>query len=46
MCDLNGQYRRIKTEVDQAIQEVINTSAFIKGPDVKAFEAKHIQAAE
>jgi dTDP-4-amino-4,6-dideoxygalactose transaminase len=40
MCDLNGQYRKIKTEVDQAIQEVINTSAFIKGPDVKAFEAE------
>jgi UDP-2-acetamido-2-deoxy-ribo-hexuluronate aminotransferase len=43
MCDLNGQYRKIKTEVDQAIQEVINTSAFIKGPDVKAFEAELAQ---
>jgi len=43
MCDLNGQYRKIKTEVDQAIQEVINTSAFIKGPDVKLFEAELAQ---
>jgi UDP-2-acetamido-2-deoxy-ribo-hexuluronate aminotransferase len=43
MCDLNGQYRKIKTEVDQAIHEVINTGAFIKGPDVKAFEAELAQ---
>ena len=43
MCDLNGQYSKIKTEVDQAIQEVINTSAFIKGPDVKAFETELAQ---
>jgi UDP-2-acetamido-2-deoxy-ribo-hexuluronate aminotransferase len=43
MCDLNGQYRKIKTEVDKAIQEVINTTAFIKGPDVKAFEAELAQ---
>ncbi len=43
MCDLNGQYRKIKTEVDQAIHEVIDTSAFIKGPDVKAFEAELAQ---
>lgn len=40
MCDLKGQYRKIKTEVDLAIQEVIDTSAFIKGPDVKTFEAE------
>jgi UDP-2-acetamido-2-deoxy-ribo-hexuluronate aminotransferase len=43
MCDLNGQYRKIKTEVDQAIQDVISASAFIKGPDVKAFEAELAQ---
>jgi UDP-2-acetamido-2-deoxy-ribo-hexuluronate aminotransferase len=43
MCDLNGQYRKIKTEVDQAIQDVINAGAFIKGPDVKAFEAELAQ---
>jgi len=43
MVDLHGQYTKIKTEVDLAIQEVINTSAFIKGPDVKAFEAELAQ---
>lgn len=38
MVDLNGQYNKIKTEIDQAIQNVIDTSAFIQGPDVKEFE--------
>lgn len=38
MVDLNGQYNNIKDQVDLAIQTVINNSAFIKGPDVKAFE--------
>jgi len=40
MVDLLGQYRRIKPEIDQAIQNVIDNTAFIKGPDVKAFEAE------
>jgi UDP-2-acetamido-2-deoxy-ribo-hexuluronate aminotransferase len=52
MVDLQGQYKRIKPEVDRAIQEVIDNTAFIKGPDVKAFEtelalylgAKHVIA--
>jgi UDP-2-acetamido-2-deoxy-ribo-hexuluronate aminotransferase len=43
MCDLKGQYRKIKQEVDLAIREVIDTSAFIKGPDVKAFEEELAQ---
>ena len=38
MVDLHGQYLKIKTEVNQAIQEVIDTSAFIRGADVKSFE--------
>ncbi len=38
MVDLNGQYERIKREVDEAIQKVLDSTAFIKGPDVKAFE--------
>ena len=38
MVDLNGQYEKIKKEVDEAIQRVLDTTAFIKGPDVKAFE--------
>ncbi len=38
MVDLAGQYLRIKEEIDSAIQGVIDSTAFIKGPDVKAFE--------
>lgn len=37
MVDLFSQYEKIKPEVDKAIQNVIDTSAFINGPDVKAF---------
>ena len=37
MVDLKSQYEKIKAEVDVAIQNVINTTAFINGPDVKAF---------
>lgn len=38
MVDLVGQYARIKTEVDSALQRVIDSAAFINGPEVKAFE--------
>ena len=37
MVDLKRQYEKIKTEVDTAIQSVINTTAFIGGPEVNAF---------
>jgi dTDP-4-amino-4,6-dideoxygalactose transaminase len=37
MVDLRSQYDLIKTEVDQAIQGVIDTTAFINGPQVKNF---------
>ena len=37
MVDLNGQYLKIKDEIDQAIQEVISSSAFINGKPVEAF---------
>jgi len=40
MVDLRGQYEKIKTEVDQNIQEVLNTTAFINGPAVKEFQAQ------
>ena len=40
MVDLKGQYEQIKPEVDQAIQAVIDSTAFINGPDVKAFAAE------
>jgi len=50
MVDLVGQYQQIKPEVDAAIQRVIDSAAFINGPDVKEFEkelaaylgAKHV----
>ncbi len=37
MVDLKSQYQNIKTEIDQAIQEVIDTTTFIKGPAVAQF---------
>src|SRR5690606_35351201 len=37
MVDLKRQYRNIKTEVDQAIQEVIESATFINGPAVQSF---------
>jgi UDP-2-acetamido-2-deoxy-ribo-hexuluronate aminotransferase len=38
MVDLKSQYEKIKTEVDSGIQEVINNTQFIKGPQIKQFE--------
>jgi dTDP-4-amino-4,6-dideoxygalactose transaminase len=38
MVDLVGQYQKIKPEVDAALQRVIDTAAFINGPEVKEFE--------
>ncbi len=37
MVDLNGQYFRIKEEVDRGIQTVIQSSQFINGPIVSEF---------
>ena len=37
MVDLKGQYLKIKDEVDAAIHEVIDNTAFINGPAVKEF---------
>ncbi len=39
MVDVKGQYRKIKTEVDNAVLEVIESGAFINGPAVKSFQA-------
>lgn len=38
MVDLKSQYEKIKTEVDSAIQNVLNNTAFINGPEVKGFQ--------
>jgi dTDP-4-amino-4,6-dideoxygalactose transaminase len=37
MVDLKSQYKKIKSEVDAAMQEVIDTTAFINGPQVGLF---------
>ena len=39
MVDLHGQYLRLKTEIDAAIQTVIDSSAFINGSQVGLFAA-------
>jgi len=38
MVDLKAQYEKIGSEIDIAIKSVLETTAFIKGPDVKLFE--------
>ncbi len=38
MVDLHGQYLKIKDEVDEAIQGVIDSTAFIRGKDVGEFQ--------
>jgi len=40
MVDLKGQYSHIKAEVDEAILNVVNATAFINGPEVKAFQSE------
>lgn len=38
MVDLVSQYEKIKSTLDKKVIEVINSSAYINGPEVKAFE--------
>ncbi|MEM9918109.1 MAG: DegT/DnrJ/EryC1/StrS family aminotransferase [Bacteroidota bacterium] len=38
MVDLKKQYLNMKAEIDQAIQEVVDSTRFIGGPVVKAFQ--------
>src|SRR5687768_9509409 len=40
MVDLVGQYRKIQPEIDKAVLDVIQSSAYINGPEVKAFQAE------
>lgn len=39
MVDLRAQYDKISSEIDFAIKKVIESSAFINGPDVKSFQS-------
>ena len=38
MVDLKSQYHALKDEIDQAVAEVLESCAFILGPQVQAFE--------
>ncbi|MFT7614075.1 MAG: UDP-2-acetamido-2-deoxy-ribo-hexuluronate aminotransferase, partial [Parvicellaceae bacterium] len=40
MVDLVTQYEDIKSEVDQAILNVMSSAQFINGPEVKAFQSE------
>jgi UDP-2-acetamido-2-deoxy-ribo-hexuluronate aminotransferase len=40
MVDLIGQYEKIKPEIDKAVLDVITSSAYINGPEVKAFQSE------
>jgi len=37
MVDLQGQYQRLKSEFDPALQEVLDSCYFVGGPSVKSF---------
>ena len=39
MVDLQGQYAKIKESVNESIEQVLNTSAYINGPLVHEFQA-------
>ncbi|MBA7569714.1 UDP-2-acetamido-2-deoxy-3-oxo-D-glucuronate aminotransferase [subsurface metagenome] len=38
MVDLKGQYKKIQTLINNSIENVINSTAFINGPEVKSFQ--------
>ena len=40
MVDLIGQYEKIREEIDRAITDVVRSSAYINGPEVKNFQAE------
>lgn len=38
MVDLAAQYRRLKPEIDKAVFSVMESAAYVKGPEIKKFE--------
>ena len=40
MVDLISQYDKIQPEIDKAVLDVIRSSAYINGPEVKSFAAE------
>ena len=43
MVDLQTQYQHIKADIDRGIQAVIDSAAFVKGPQVTDFQ-HHLEA--
>lgn len=43
MVDLNGQYQSIKEQINSSISNILETSAFVNGPEVHAFQ-KELEA--
>lgn len=40
MVDLKGQYQKIQEEIDSAVLNVIRSTAYINGPEVKSFQSE------
>ncbi len=40
MVDLNGQYVRMKAEIDEAVEKIMVSGAYIKGSEVTEFQEK------
>lgn len=40
MVDLGSQYEKIQAEIDKAILDVVRSTAYINGPEVKHFQAE------
>jgi len=38
MVDLKSQYKKIQAQINNSIENVINSTAFINGPEVKSFQ--------
>jgi dTDP-4-amino-4,6-dideoxygalactose transaminase len=46
LVDLKAQYQSIKPEIDDAISEVLQSSQFVLGPNVEAFETEFARYCE
>lgn len=42
LLDLSGQYRKLRDEINQSIMEVLESGAYIMGPQVRQFE-QHLE---
>ena len=40
MVDLKGQYQKIEQEIDAKVLDVVKSTAYINGPEVKMFQAE------